>query len=98
MDVPAPSVLHLIFVPVKKGTTLQIPQISKAHSGNSWGIRMQNLGLGGAWVALSGCEGGDGCGSMGAALPGQEYIGVRLKKGSDNQHGVGEGVGGFVRV
>ena len=60
---------------------------------------MQNLGLGGVWVALSGCEGGGGgCGSAGVALPGQECIGARLKKGSDNQHSVGEGVGGFVRV
>ena len=58
-----------------------------------------NMVLGRAWVDLSGCEGGGGgCGSAGAALPGQECIGVRLKKGSDNQHGVGEGVGGFVRV
>ena len=35
-------------------------------------------------MALSGCEGGGGCGSVGAALPGQECLGVRLKKRSDN--------------
>ncbi len=57
-----------------------------------------NTVLGRASVALSGCEGGDGCGLEGAALMGWECIGVRLKKGSDNQHGVGGGVGGFVRV
>jgi hypothetical protein len=36
--------------------------------------------LGGAWVALSGCEGGGRCGSAGLALPGQECIGLRLKR------------------
>ena len=50
---------------------------------------MHNLGLGRAWVASSGCEGGDRCGSAGFALPGQDCIGVRLKKGSDNCHVVG---------
>jgi len=35
-------------------------------------------------MALSGCEGGGGCGSVGAALPGQECLGVRLKKRRDN--------------
>ncbi len=54
-----------------------------------------NMVLGGASVALSKCEGGVGCGSEGAALLGRECIGVRLKKGSDNQHGVGGGVGGL---
>ena len=38
---------------------------------------------------LSGHEGGGGCGSVGAVFPGQEGSGVRLKKGSDNQHVVG---------
>jgi hypothetical protein len=46
-------------------------------------------------VALSKCEGGVGCGSEGAALLGRECIGVRLKKGSDTQHGVEGGVGGL---
>ena len=39
-----------------------------------------NMVLGGAWVALSGCEGGGRCGSAGLALPGQECIGLRLKR------------------
>ena len=40
--------------------------------------------------SLSGRENGGGCVSVGAALPEQECIGVRLKKGSDNQGACGK--------
>ncbi len=40
-------------------------------------------------VVLSGHEGSDRCGLAGAAFPGQESADTKLRKGSDNQHGVG---------
>ncbi len=46
----------------------------------------------GVAAALSGCQSSGGCGSAGAALPGQEGSGVRLEKGSDNQHVVEGGI------
>jgi hypothetical protein len=42
-------------------------------------------------AVLSGREGGGGLRSADAVLPGQEGSGVRLQKGSDNQHVVGGG-------
>jgi hypothetical protein len=50
-----------------------------------------------ATAALSGYEISSGCGSAGAALPGQEGSSVRLEKGSDNQHVVWGGVYGMAR-
>ena len=42
-------------------------------------------------AVFSGREGGGGRRSADAVLPGQEGSGVRLQKGSDNQHVVGGG-------
>jgi hypothetical protein len=42
-------------------------------------------------AVLSGREGGGGCRSADAVLPGLEDSGVRVQKGSDNQHVVGGG-------
>jgi hypothetical protein len=43
-------------------------------------------------AVLSGREGGGGHRSADAVLPGQEGSGVKLQKGSDNQHVVGGGM------
>ena len=48
--------------------------------------------IAGAAAVLLGREGSGGCGPTSALLPGQEGSGVRLTKGSDNEHVVGGGV------
>ena len=48
-------------------------------------------------AVLLGREGGGGHRSANAVLPGQEGNGIRLQKGSDNQHVVGGGACGKAR-